>query len=1029
MKKVVEFFLKKIELNYTMFIFITILGIFSYISIPKDVFPPIKIDKISISGGYAGASIDILDKMAVSKLEDELKSLTGVTKLESFIKNSSFSIVLELDKSADKYSVLNKAKDIISNNRRYFPTDMDEPTANIVDLAWPLINVTISSDIESKDSLIDIGKDIKTKLSAIENISNVELYEDSDIVYEIIFDDRKLQMYNLNRASLIESMKLLSYIYPIGKIEDKREHLFVSTYNGKKSVDEFLNTVIKVENKSIYLSDIAFGKMHYQESDIVSKFNGKLDVSIGVSKNEYGNAMELVKIIKSEIAEFNKLYPTVEISTFYDTSVYIRNRLNTVTSSIMFGLILVAFSIYILINKRVAFIVTLGIPTSILMGVIFLYLFDYSINMMTLLGALLIIGVLVDDAIIIAENIQRHIVLGDSKYKSALLGVKEVIAPVTVSTITTIFAFMPMLMISGEMGEFFKMIPISIVALLIASLIESFVFLPLHGLHLLSANDRELDWTKVQNIYQSILKKFIKYRKTFLTIFIILVPVITFFLTSQLKFQLFPEFDSDRVFIKGKFSVNHTEEQVYKKIKIIESKLLENREKLGIKSISMMAGFRTDNMGNPEIKQNVFEFNIELFNKTPENFVDKYVTPNLSFDYDESLRIRELNSKEIELYIKEMLKDFKPNGLEEFAIKKEGAGMVNNDIEIFINANSKEKILSSIQTLKSEISKIDGVIFVDDSAKEGVKELKLKVNKYGEDLGFSETYIASILSSYFLEAEQSKALNRDGIVEIITYSRGIDNFETLKNFEISIPNRNSKILLSDICTFIYISSFDSIYKEDGIDMKSVFANVDKDIITPMEVLKIINPAIEKLKESGVGVKLKGEQEQNEQVMKDMAVAFIVAIFFIFMILLIMFNSFKYTLIVLSIIPFSMLGAIVGHLIMDMKLTMPSVIGILGLAGVVINDGIVMLDFIKNAKTLEELLQRAKLRLRPIIITSITTFIGLSVLIFFASGQAKILQPIAVSLGFGLMWGTILNLIYLPVLFAVGNGIKALKSEI
>ncbi len=245
----------------------------------------------------------------------------------------------------------------------------------------------------------------------------------------------------------------------------------------------------------------------------------------------------------------------------------------------------------------------------------------------------------------------------------------------------------------------------------------------------------------------------------------------------------------------------------------------------------------------------------------------------------------------------------------------------------------------------------------------------------------------------------------------------------LKDFEINIPNSDQKILLSDICDFSYIHNFDSITKVNRIDTKRVVANVNMEILTAGEALELLQNTFEKYKKLGVNINFEGEAEQNKKMAKEMSFAFFVAIFLIFITLLILFNSFKQTMIVLSIIPFSIIGALFGHLVMELNLSLTSVVGILGLAGVVVNDAIVMLDFIRKSKTLEEMMNRAKLRLRPIIITSITTFLGLSTLIFFATGQAKILQPIAISLGFGLMWGTILTLIYLPALFAVSQKIR------
>jgi multidrug efflux pump subunit AcrB len=355
--------------------------------------------------------------------------------------------------------------------------------------------------------------------------------------------------------------------------------------------------------------------------------------------------------------------------------------------------------------------------------------------------------------------------------------------------------------------------------------------------------------------------------------------------------------------------------------------------------------------------------------------------------------------------------------LEDFSIKKEGAGIVGNDIEILLSHDDTKKLILAIDRVKKELASIDGIIFVDDSAKFGTKELKLDLNEYGKYLGFTQSDLGIVLSSSYLEGRQAKVLGVEGIIEIKTKDLRKDDLQTLKNYELKTPDGLSSVILSDICTFSYKKSFEMLYKHNGSDVKVVFANVNHKKITPTEVLAKIKPILEELKSDGVSISLQGEQEQNEQMMKEMSYAFLIAIFLIFITLLVMFDSYVQTFMLLSIIPLSVFGAIVGHMILDMNFTLTSVIGILGLAGVVINDGVIMLDFIRRSKSVEDLLDRAKLRLRPILITSITTFLGLSTLIFFASGQAKILQPVAVSLGFGLLWGTVLTLLYLPAIYA------------
>ena len=1020
MNSVIKFFLSKPNLNYTLFVFLFILGMLSYTTIPKDIYPAIKINKIQVSGGYAGSSVDTLNKMVVTKLEKNLRSINGVKKIESYVESSGFNIILTLEDNANKINVLNKTKDIIANSRGDLPADMDEPIASLLDITFPLMQITIASSTYNKEELIRVAQKLKDTLTVIDDISGVSLYENTDKIFEITFDSQKIDMYGLNKQSVLLAIKNISYIYPLGTIEDNKEQFLLSTKNSNFKESDFLNSLLKIGEKNIYLSDIATVKKKYNDTDIISKFNGHPNIQLSVSKNEHANSIELSKILKQEVKRFDEMYPDVEINTFMDMSVFIKNRLNTIVTSILFGLILIAVSMSILINKRVAFVVVLGIPTTILIGVVFLDIAGHSINMMTLIGTLLILGVLVDDAVIIAENVQRHIQMGEDKLLAAIEGTKEVMLPVFVSSITTIFAFIPMFVLTGEIGEFIKMIPVAIVVLILASVLESFVFLPIHSLHILDSKDKELDWSRFNNWYKRVLGYFISYRKTFLLLFVVILPIVGIIILSEMRYQLFPDYDSNSFTIKGKFSVNHKVEDVYKKTEMIEKKLLELKEEYSIKSLSYLTGLRIDNQEQLEIKPSVFQFDIELHDRIPVNFVEEFINPFLSIEASDGTKVRKRDIDTTILELSEILQPLKDKGLEDFSIKKEGSGIVSNDIEILLSCDDSKKLVLAIGRLKKELNSMDGILFVDDSAKFGTKELKLELNEYGKQLGFTQSDLGSVLSFSYLEGMQSKVLGVEGIIEIKTKDLRKDDIQTLKDYELDTPDGHSRVILSDICNFSYHQSFETLYKYNGTDVKLIFANVNHKVITPTEVLATIEPTLQELKDDGVSISLRGEEEQNEQMLEELSYAFLIALFLIFITLLVMFDSYVQTLILLSIIPLSVFGAIVGHMILDMNFTLTSVIGILGLAGVVINDGVIMLDFIRHAKSIEELTQRAKLRLRPIMITSVTTFLGLSTLIFFASGQAKILQPVAVSLGFGLLLGTILTLIYLPTMFVVIN---------
>ena len=425
----------------------------------------------------------------------------------------------------------------------------------------------------------------------------------------------------------------------------------------------------------------------------------------------------------------------------------------------------------------------------------------------------------------------------------------------------------------------------------------------------------------------------------------------------------------------------------------------------------------------------MFHIFIDLYERKPSNFFDTYISPYLSLEYDSKVLKRDRDAKDIALDIEASLKEFRDlkdsDGLvyEELVVKVPGAGIVAHDIEISLSGKSETDILDAIKYLSDKFDAIAGVKNIANDADIGERELKLRVNQYGQQLGFNEVLVARELRSYYLKGEYAKMFNESGLIRIKIDSSARDSIESINLMQIQVPLANQFVALRDICDFEMVQSFVALNKENGVRIRSVFASLDKDIITSAEAMKEINPALEKLKTDGYKVEIKGEEKENAKNKREMLQSAIVAIFLIFITLVWLFDSIKKSLIVISTIPLVLLGVYFGHLIMGLNMTMPGLIGTVGLAGVVVNDGLIMVSFIKNATDTEDLMKKAKTRLRPILLTSLTTVLGLLTLIFFASGQAMILQPMAISLGFGIAWATVLNLIYVPLLYAVVYKIK------
>jgi multidrug efflux pump subunit AcrB len=800
--------------------------------------------------------------------------------------------------------------------------------------------------------------------------------------------------------------------------------------NGKDNKEEWESSLIKIGENQVRLGDVANVEISYPQNTTLSTFNGRKNITLVISKGPSGNAMKIAEDLRTYAKEkLAKDFPEVYFDFYQDSSKPVKDRLDTVISNLMFGLLLVFLSMAMLINVRIAIVVAMGIPISFAVGIMFIYFMGYSINIVSLLGGLIVIGIVVDDAIVVSENIQRHLNEGLDSKSAVLKGVKEMVLPVTLATVTTIAAFLPLFMLTGEIKNFIILIPIAVVMILVGSLIESFFFLPLHAQELLKKQDNFVNWEPLQDLYEALLHKVIRFKYIFLFTFLVVIPILTIITVKMLNFQFFPGFDGNYLYITGKASVDTSLEDTEKIAKELENYILKNKKTYALKATSTVVGSRRAISGETEEGDNMLYITMELYDMENQNFIEAYINPILTFSFifNNPEKIREKHTYDLAQDLKKEIQPLMTKyHLEELGVLEDKPGLIKNDIQINFSGKDSKKIVEAMQKIEENLSAVPYVKDVGNNAQFGKMEYKLRINAYGEQLGLSEVRIAQTLSGYFLDSRKAMTFNENGVMEIRTKAINKDSEKTLMDFMMPTPS-GSFVKLTDVVDIKKIRAYEKIEKRDGNAVKSVFANIDKKKTTAVSVLNKIKPLLDEIKEEGIEISLLGENEKNEQFKNDMMHSLVIAVFLILIALLFIFPKIRYALMVMSVIPFSLLGALLGHLLLDINLSMTSVIGMLGLAGVVINDGIIMLDFLHGTHNAETFYERAKLRLRPILITSITTFLGLFTLIFYATGQAVILQPIAISIGFGLLWGTVLNLVYLPALYAVVNKIQPTRE--
>ena len=1031
-RKFIEFSINKPLLNHMLLTFILVMSIFAYINIPKEIFPPMNMDKITVKGGYAGTSADILDKMVVQSIEDDLQNIDELEEIVTSIKNGSFSISADIKTGSDNISVLNDVKDVVASVKKDLPADMSEPVAKIKTHAFPLVLIALSGDA-SKEKLLERAEELKSELTRFKDLSDITIRGDADEELDIKLNNEKIKAYGLQPALVVSAIRNISSIFPVGTIKQKAHHLYISTYNGEKNKKDLQDTIIGVGGVKLRIGDIADVSFKLSDEIELSHYNGVRNVSVNVTKSENGNAIALVRDIRELLKEQELKHSELSYSIYTDTSIWIKNRLNTVFSNIVFGLMLVFLAMLIFINRGIAFVVGIGIPVSFMIGLIATEILGNSLNMLSLLGALIALGMLVDEAIVVAENIYRHLEEGMDRKEAVINGATEMFPAVLAATLTTVFAFLPMLLMTGEMGMFIKIIPIMITVLLLSSLFEAFYFLPLHAHDFLKVSKEgsftKNFWDKMYDRYNRVLHFVFRRKVTSLLVIVFTILGFTYVMAKQSKFQLFPDFDNTQIYVYGKVNINNELTDTEKIVTKLENIILKNIDKEDVSSVTSVIGFKMDAKNRAELGENMFHIFIDLHERAPVNLFDRYISPYLSLENNSNIQTRQKDAQIIADHIKELLKEEKLSKqndtlvYEELVTKVPGAGVVAFDIEVSLSVNEDVDVLSGLEALRSELESIDGVYNIADDADIGEKELKLRVNRYGQELGFNEEIVSNELRAYYLKGEYGKLFNSSGLIRIKLESDVNKDISSINAIELHVPSSEQYVALKDVCDFVYVQSFVTLKKEDGKRIRSVYASLDKKIITSSEVMKKLEPTFEKLKSESYKIEIKGEEKENNKNKREMMQSGIIAIFLIFITLVWLFDSIKKSLIVISTIPLVLLGVYIGHWIMGLNLTMPGLIGVVGLAGVVVNDGLIMVSFIKDSKDTEELMSNAKTRLRPIVLTSLTTVLGLLTLIFFASGQALILQPMAVSLGFGIAWATVLNLIYVPLLFAVAYRIK------
>ena len=999
-------------------------GVFGAFSVQKQVFPNFELNIIQVRVPYLGAAPQEVEEGVILKVEEAIKDLDGIKKITSTATEGFASVNVEVEDGYDTQIVLDEVKaqvDAIPS----FPANTEKPVVYRLKAQQDVMWVSVYGDANERE-LKEFAKEMRDEIANLPGISNVSVVGYRDYEISIELSEQRLQEYRLTFSDVVTAVRQSSIDLPGGSIKSENGDILLRTngqaYNGWDFAQIVLTT--REDGTRLLLGDIAEIDDGFVEDNQYALFDGKPAVSIRVRAVGDQNALEISKEVNKYLdANRASLPANIKADSWGDSSFYLADRLNMMLENMFFGALLVFIVLSLFLKIKLAFWVIVGLPVCFLgtLMVMSIGSLGVSINMLSLFAFILVLGIVVDDAIIMGESAYSEIDRKGHTADNVIAGVKKVAMPATFGVLTTIAAFTPMLMVTGVFGVIWKTIGLVVIICLIFSLVESKLILPAHLVHMkvkpydpAKANrfqrfrDIFAEGIKdfVKDKYTPFLAKAVRNRYTTLTVFIgMLIITAGLFGGGLVRFVFFPNIPSD-------FMVAS--------IELEPGSSLTQRDRAIDELISAMG--RMDEAIIEESGSGVVKHSIAFDNGSLAGQVFVELTKG---------ETRELTDVEIHDKWRELVPEIP--GVKTFSVGNPGGPGGGSDLSFEFNSNDIDELRAISLDLKEFLRSYEGVSDINDTFSGGADEIQLNIKPEAQALGISLQQLAQQVRFGFYGAEAQRVQRDDEEIRVMIRYPQSDRSSVghLENMRIRSP-AGEEVPFKQVADIKLGRGFDSIIRVDGNRSVTVSAKVDKALLEPGEVVNdvtsnIIPDLLQRY--PNVDFKLQGNSREQQEAMLSLFQGMLFALFAIYALLAIPLRSYSQPFIIMSVIPFGVVGAIFGHLVLGQSVSVLSMCGIIALSGVVVNDSLIMVDFVNRARKeghslVEAAMQAGAQRFRAIILTSLTTFMGLLPIIFERSLQAQVVIPMAISLAFGILFATVITLLLVPALYVILDDIKS-----
>lgn len=1011
-------------------LFFIFAGYMAFTKIKVEVFPEVSMDMIQIQVPYPGAAPDEIEESINIKIEESIKSIDGISRVTSTANENMGTVMVELELGED----IKEIKDLVKteiDRITTFPVNAEEPIVKEQLRKTEVIQLAIYGDVDER-IIKETAKQIREELLDYDEISQININGTRNYEIAIEVSENKLREFNLSFDEVTRAVRMGSLDLPGGKINSESGEILLRTNALGKTQEDYSNIILRTTQNGhiIKLSDVATITDGFEDSDLISTFNGKPSALVQLFRVGDESAVSIADRAKSYILEKSKSLPEgVSLSNWMDQSRILNSRIDLMMTNAMQGLVLVVLALALFLEIRLALWVSTGIVISFLGAFLFIGQFDASINMISLFAFILVIGIVVDDAIVVGENIYTYREAGYQKDEAAKKGAMQVGIPVFFSVSTTIAAFSPLLFVDGFMGKFMSVIPIIAISVLVLSLIESMLILPAHlaGLkaHTTLSVFKKINYFQekidrrlsafIQTKFKTQLSMFLRNKyiavASFIFIFLFTVGLIAM---GTVKFVFFPQLEADnliaRITMPNGTPLEKTQDVVLKfeeAARRIQNEYdADNKE--GEASIfrnmysvigdQPMLRQGPNSNGGAVIQSNIAEMNIELL--PSEN--------------------RDVRTSTLMQKWREYVGEIPDVQTMTFQADLISAG---NDVQLELAMSDFDQLLLIVEEFKDSISNYSGVNDIRDDFTEGKSEFKLSLKSSAATLGITLSDLARQVRQGFYGDEAMRIQRgKDELKVMIRYPKDERlSIEDVQNMRIR-TSKGGEVPFYDVADIVVGKGYSAIKRADNKRVISVLADVDEAVANVDEVnTNILSNLAPKLmdKYPGLTIGVEGAQKQQIKAVGSMGQGFLIALFVIYALLAIPFKSYVQPFIVMSAIPFGFVGAIWGHVLWGMSVSMMSLFGIVALAGIVVNDSLVLVDFInrhhrdEDQDLFDAVINACQKRFRPILLTSLTTFLGLFPIMLETSLQAQFLIPMALSLGFGVLFATGITLVLVP----------------